>query len=311
MQQTIRPIPSSDKYEPGSPAWLRTITPSKVATICDASRFQDQYTLWHEMAGLIEPKKPDAKTQDQYNVGHAAELAARAYWLLSNPGWRVSATEVQYEHTGLGFPARATIDGRATRGAGRHKVVEYKTARDKYEFGDDGTDQVPDDYLIQVTTQQIFTGFTAEPANLVLWPDYGRPKIYTIPFDQDLADMILAACAEWHRSLQDGTPPSLNDTVTCYETVRRLHPAIDGTTVQVDHSDAAEYLNAIADAKSAEARARRLKSEMCAAMADAQYAAVGEIVVADRRVNKHGISLYPRPRALDQIAAASTSKDSQ
>lgn len=301
MHPTIRALTKADKYEPGSTEWLTTITPSKVPVILDRSRFQDSYSLWHEMAGLTIRPEPDAKTQDQYNVGHAAELASRVYWLLSNPGWRASPGEIQYEHTGFAFPARATIDGRATRGAGRHRVLEYKTARDKYEFGDDGTDQLPDDYLLQVTAQMLFTGFTSEPASLVMWPDYGRPQIYTIEFDAELGDMIINACTAWHQSLADRNPPPLNDTTTCYKTVKSLHPNVDGSTVQVTPAAAAEYLDAVADAKAADAKARLMKSLMSKEMGEAQYAAVGDVIIADRRPNKHGVSLYPRPRALDQL----------
>ncbi|MFD3812159.1 hypothetical protein [Rhodococcus sp. NPDC058639] len=103
--------------------------------------------MWHEMAGLVDPAPISQATQELFDYGHAAELAAREFWLRRNPGWRASQKEVQYHRTNLPgiWLAAATIDRRASRGSSR-KIVEVKTARDLEEFGDDGSGEIPIDY---------------------------------------------------------------------------------------------------------------------------------------------------------------------
>ena len=44
---------------PGSDEWLRRVTASKVPAILGVSRFKSQYTLWHEMAGLVDVERMD------------------------------------------------------------------------------------------------------------------------------------------------------------------------------------------------------------------------------------------------------------
>ncbi|NKS14640.1 hypothetical protein GS580_27650 [Rhodococcus hoagii] len=42
-----------------------------------------------------------------------------------------------------------------------------------------------------------------------------------------LADLIVEKAREWTATLAAGTPPDLDNTISCYETVRRLHPDIE------------------------------------------------------------------------------------
>lgn len=291
--------------EPGSPEWLRLITPSKVPAILGVSRWTSQYTLWHEMAGLVERKPASADQQDDWDYGHACEIAAREYWLWKNPGWRISRGEVQISNDALPFANLATVDLRASRGRAR-RCVEVKTARDLQEFGDDGSGEVPIDYAAQVLTQQLISRWR-DPANLVLWPQYGKPRIYTVEWNQELADIIVARCVAWEQSLRDGVPPDLDDSVTTYETVKALHPEIDGSTTELDPALAADYLRADAEAKASEKRARGLKTRVLDAMGHSQYAVVGNSKVARRQPNKYSISLVPNsktnPETLGEPAA--------
>jgi len=262
----------TDKAEPGSPEWLKLITASKIPSILGISRFKSQYTLWHEMAGNLEPEQIGKAQQDDFDYGHAAELAAGEYWKLRNPGWRLSPGEVQYTDIALPFGNAATIDARASRGTHR-RVVEKKTARDIYEYGDDGTGIVPIDYEAQIIFQQMVSGWL-DPADLVLWPQYGKPKIYHIEYKAHVAAAILSAVQKWNDSLANGVAPDLDDSISTYETVRRLNPKIDGTTVQLTPSLAAEFLQVDRDFEALEARRVGLKSKVLNEMGLAQHAEV-------------------------------------
>lgn len=255
---------------PGSDAWRKMLTPSKIPSVLAVSRFKSQFATWHEMAGLVEPAPIDADRQDLFDYGHAAEAAASVYWKRKNPGWRLSAGEVQFTRDDLPYPNAATIDGRASRGRKR-RVVEKKTARSLEEWGDDGSGVIPEDYAAQVIFQMFITGWH-DPADLVLWPQYGRPRIYTVEYNEALAAFIDAKARAWHQSLITGERPDLDDTVTTYECIRQMHPEIDGREVEVDPDLAIRYLEHVAEDKGVTKRLRGVKSELLDVMGQGETA---------------------------------------
>ncbi|WP_458681923.1 YqaJ viral recombinase family protein [Prescottella equi] len=287
----------TEKAAPGSPEWLQLVTASKIPAILGVSRYKSQFALWHEMAGNVEPEPINESKQDDFDYGHAAELAAAEYWRFKNPGWRLSRGEIQLRRDDLGFPAVATIDGRASRGQ-RRKAVEKKTARDLEEFGDDGTGEVPIDYASQIIWQQLVSGWH-EPADLVLWPQYGKPRIYAIEFRPKLATLIVEKATAWVESLKAGTAPELDNTISCYETVRRLHPDIErGREVELEPDLATRYLTLTADRKLLDSEERLAKSELLMAMGNAQYATCQGHRIADRRNGRgDNVSLYANTKS--------------
>ncbi|MGH7291580.1 MAG: YqaJ viral recombinase family protein, partial [Myxococcota bacterium] len=277
--------------------------PSKVPSILGISRWKSQYTLWHEMAGIIEPAPISEARQDDFDYGHACELAAREYWKFKNPGWRISQREVQIDNPDLPFPNLATIDLRGSRGATR-RVVEVKTARDLGEFGDDGSGEIPRDYAAQILMQMLITGWH-ETADLVCWAQYGKPRIYHVEWDGELAGAIVGLCAEWFASVVTRTAkPALDNTISTYETVKALHPDIDkGEEVQISPVAAYELLAADGRAKANESLLRGHKSALLDQMGRAHYAMVGDIKVADRRPHARGsVALVLATKNVDQIA---------
>lgn len=279
------------------------LSPSKGAAVLGVSRFDAPYALWHRTKGLIAPE-PD---KDIFRAGHAYEHTLAYLWRAANPGWQLSPGEVRFQRDDLGVPALATIDRRASRGRAR-RVVEFKIARSLEEWGDDFTDEAPADYLVQVTLQQLITGYTKYPAHLMVMGPYFKSHTYEIPFNQELADVILERCVSFWKSLDSDVPPPLDDTKATYECVRELHPDIDGREVQLDPELAAEYLTVDGQYKALEKRLRGLKSRVLAAMEKGQRAVVVDQKIADRRPNGKGsVSLYANtkldPTTIEGIAA--------
>ena len=283
------------KAVPGSPAWLKIVTASKIPSILGISRFKSQFSLWHEMAGTVTSEPIGKAQQDDFDYGHAAELAAAEYWRYKNPGWKLSRAEVQYTNDALGFPNAATVDARGSRGSKR-RGVEKKTARDLAEWGDDGTGEVPVDYTAQVIWQQIVTGWL-DPSDVVLWPQYGKPKIYTIAHDPVVAELILDRVREWNASLAAGIPPELDDSISTYATVRRLHPDIDDREVQLDPDLAHDYLTTVSEEKDVAKRLTGVKSRVLDAMAGARTAKAGGLLIATRSPHGKGIALKSNTKA--------------
>ena len=287
---------------PGTPEWRKTITPSKIPAILGQSRWQSQFALWHEMAGLVDPDPETEQRKKMFDAGHAFEKALAAIWLTENDGWQVSPDEVQI-HAGdrIGFPTFATLDRRARRGQA-YRVLEFKTARDLSEWGDDFTDDAPLDYILQVQWQMHVTGLTKWPAHLMVMGPFFQWHTYEIAYNPTLCSAVEERCAAWMHSLATSQRPDLDDSIATYECVRKLHPDIDGTTVQVDRGLALDYLEADAALKAAEKLARGAKSAFLDAMGQARYAHVGDVKVADRRPTRgEHAALYPNHKNYNLI----------
>lgn len=285
---------------PGSPEWQGIITPSKVAAILGVSRFESPYRLWHRMKGLVDPDPP----KDIFDIGHDYEPAAANRWLRKNPGWRLSRGEVQIvaDASQFGFPAAATLDRRGVRGRAR-RVVEFKTARHVEEWGDELTDECPEDYAAQVMAQMLITGWTKYPAHLLVLTAFFGDHVYEIPFDQDVAAWIVERCRAFWDSLAGDEPPDLDDTVATYECVRALHPEIDGSEIQYDAEAGWRVLQFAVDLKENERVLREAKTRLLDAMGNAQTAKVGDIKLADRRPNGKGsVSLYLATKNIHEIS---------
>lgn len=299
--------------QPGSAEWLRYMSPSKAAAVYGVSRWESARSLWHRMRGELPADDP----KDIFKVGHAWEPALRELWKLDNPGWRLSAGEVQVDAGDrFGFPLLATIDGRASKGRAR-KVVEKKTARKLEDWGDDFTeDGAPMDYVVQVWIQQLVTGWTKEPADLTVMGPYFRHHTYRIAFDADVATDIVDELGKFYRRLKDpAAAPELDDHVATYECVRKLHPDIDGTRVTVDGDLGRDYLGAVLDLRDAETRLRGLKTRILDAAGPAKYVDVetdrvdddGDPVLANIAYRKPGrggsVALTPiSEKAMEAIA---------
>ena len=292
----------ADPAKPGSPEWLGLVSASKIAAIVGLSRWESPYSLWHRMAGHLEPEEP----KDEFTVGHAFEPALAELWKSENLGWRLSRGEVQYFTDRFGFPAVATLDRRASRGRSR-RVVEFKTARSLEDWGDDFTDHAPDDYVTQVMWQMGVTGWTKHPAHLTVMGPFFRWHTYEIPFDQAVFDELVGQGRAFWDSLQAGAQPELDDTVPTYECVRELHPEIDGSEVVVPAELARGYLGTVEARKSFETAERAHKTRLLDAMGNAAIARTdGGLVVAKRTPGRgDSVVLRPTTKTLPLLQGAS------
>jgi phage recombination protein Bet len=287
---------------PGTPEHKVMISPSKVASILNVSRWESAYTLWHRMRGLIADQPP----KDEFDVGHDLESYAAARWRRKNPGWRLSAGEVQWvlPPDRLGFPAVCTVDRRASRGRAQ-RCVELKralTMSDLEQWGDDLTGDLPEDYAAQVTAQMLFSGLIKYDGHVVAIGPYYQDRVYEVEYRPTVAQWIVTECLQFWQSLRAKTVPPLDNSKSTYETVRELHPDIDGTTVAVDADLGMAVHNANADLSDAKKKLTGLKSQLLDAMGNAQTAVIGEpndknaLKVATRSPHASGsASLNPRP----------------
>lgn len=272
-----------DFIPPGSDQHGRLITASKVASILGVSRWESAFSLWHRMRGDIDSEP----TKDIYQVGLAFEMALAELWKLEHSGWRLSRGEVQFVTDKFGFPAMATVDRRAVRGK-RRRIVEFKIARDLGEWGDpDLSGDLPMDYVTQVIFQMMVSGITT-PADVVLMAPWFTHITYRVDYDEPIADWIAKECAEFWESLQTGDEPDLDNSVSTYAAVRKLHPDIDGTEIEVPAELIIQIKELGSEIGPLEDKRRGLKTQLLALMGNAQKALVNGESVARRQNGARG-----------------------
>lgn len=285
--------------DPGSPEHSRVISPSKVAAILGepndpVSRYESPYRLWHRLKGLVPPEPH----KDIFDMGHDIEAYAAARYRRANPGWLLSPDEVQahVDPAKFGFPAVATVDRRAVRGAAR-RVVEFKMARnltDMEAWGDDLKGELPDDYHAQVSALMLFTGWTSEPGHLYVVGPFFNERIYEVAYDRSFAAWIIDKCKRFYDSLAGDEPPELDNTVATYECLRALHPDIDpDATTVLGEAEAVEFVTARAELDDATARFNLARNRLVERMERDKRAEYEGVKIADRRPNSKGsVSFY-------------------
>lgn len=282
---------------PGRAGWLTTISSSKVPIILGLSPWSSPFALWHEMAGNVAKQEMD---EGRAKVGHYAELMLVPYWLAENPGWVCERTsELSYEQTftaDYGYPAVATVDAVAEGPDGERCIVECKTTNDMSHWGRPGElNSVPAHYYAQVVWQMGVSGIHQAQ---VIVEAFHRVEIHHVEWDAGMFDGMVAACADWWRSLQDGEEPALDDREATYATVRGLHPDIDpGTEHEISPQDAVALMDAKHTADNTDKHYEALKAQHMHAMGNAQTLTSQGERIATRYPGKYGVNFKLNPKA--------------
>lgn len=218
----------NDAPAPGTPAWRKIITASKIpAMIRDGETgqylglgYKPAFDLYMEMMGmwddLITPQQ-----QAMFDDAHDAEDYAVNVWKRANPGFtQFSRGEVAFTDDELPFPNLVTIDRLATAGKRRH-IIEVKRPRQPLDAPRDG-------WVAQVVFQMGVSGIYE--ADIVMVPVYGTPSIHPVVFDPELyAALVRDATHFWHL-LEAETPPDSEDSKlagTMYAQTPTTRDAID------------------------------------------------------------------------------------
>jgi putative phage-type endonuclease len=151
------------------------------------------------------------------------------------------------------------------------RLFEAKTSRTDQEWGRSGTDEVPHHYLLQVQHYLAVTGLlVADIAVLIGGNDF---RIFEVPADKELQNMILEGEVEFWSMVERGEPPSPDfDRPNIYDLVRKLYPGTDGRTLTAsdeDYQTLAEYRNNDEFAKGYAAKVERAKARLLDVMGEA------------------------------------------
>jgi len=240
------PVPL-DNFDPGSPAWMTKMTASKVAAVLGLSPWESRYSLWHRMAGLLEPELQD----DDMTRGHYLEPAV-AHWFADQHPDLIVGDGGPWQHPARDWQA-ATPDRLCYAGpvrdddAGPVALLEVKTSLYSDEWGEPGTDEIPPYYRAQVVWQMDTLGLSiAHVAVLLL--QAGRFAEYRVDYNPTEAEYIRDEAREFLNSLPGGPAeqvPSLDEHAATYAAVRKLHPDINPVDVDVPAWLARDYCAAV------------------------------------------------------------------
>ena len=226
---------------------------SDVAAIMGLSPWKTAYQVYREKRKEVEDWGGNSLT----DWGKRMEPAIRQ-WYSDKTGRDVRLPDKIMYHPQHPFML-ASLDGFTDDG----RVVEIKTARSGKDWGEPGTNQIPDYYAVQVHHYMTITGF--QVADIPVSIAGSSPSLYVVEADKEISEMIIEACAKFWERVQSGNPP---DPVTYADAVARFGKIkSDGSIIATT-----ELIEAIAGLK-------QLRAQL-GAMEDAEEAVKAKLIIA-------------------------------
>lgn len=222
---------------PGTDEWKKKLTASKIAAVVCKSPWTSKFALYAEMTGRYES---DPINPEILEMGNLLEPYVADWYALHNPGvqvreckkrgtpvWWVDSTDEDFAAT----PDRILVDkatGEVTA------LLEIKTARVASEWGEEGTDEVPEHYKLQALWQMRCTGvrtviFAVLHAGL-------RFATYCVEYDRDDVYELVDAATDFMDAVRTGRTPDYREepgAFSTYEVLRYYFPECNGEAVML------------------------------------------------------------------------------
>jgi len=184
-----------------SPAWHEArrqgVGSSDAPIIAGVAPWGDIRALYAEKPGI----GPQPEENEPMRWGRLLENAvAEGYTEIT--GNRLRRVNLIQRHPRYPFML-ASID-RAI--VGRKRLLEIKTSRFRSEeWGEPGTNQIPDHYAVQVQHQMAVTSY--READVAVLFSRSDLKLYTVPFDKPLVEGLIELEQAFWRHVTTQTPP--------------------------------------------------------------------------------------------------------
>ena len=260
--------------------WLKQrqsgIGGSDIAAICGLNQYKTPMQIWESK---VNPVQDEETSQPAYWGNVLEEVVAKEY--AKRTGYKVQRVNTQMRHPDFNFAIanidRAVInpdisgnvrwkDGKLTT----DRILECKTANGfaAKQWGEAGSDQVPDSYLIQCQWYLGITGASVcDLAVLIGGQDF---RIYTINRDDDLINDLLQQGAAFWELVKNNIAP---DPINYPEAVKKWATSDSSLSVQADDSliDDLEQIQSIkAQVKELEAQEDEIKARVVYALKEAE-----------------------------------------
>lgn len=295
---------------PDRAAWLaerRTgIGGSDIAALLGLSPYKTQVELWLDKTGRAPDIEPDADQAERMHWGTVLEdIVARHYaglrgvkiqrinTMLRHPAYPAALANIDRAVVTEG--SRARWDEAAARVLGADRILEVKTAhalaQGSADWGEPGTDQVPQHYWMQCQWYLAITGLPF--ADLAVL--FGGQKFseYTIHADAGLqADLLAEAQGWWQRHVIEDMPPQ----PTTEADARQLWRAHKAGVEKIVDADVARAVAELQQIKAQignektegtlEWRMQKLRDVICAAFGEAEVITHAGRKLATWKANK-------------------------
>lgn len=271
------------KLLPGSPDWLKVMSASKIPAMLGLSPWDSRYSLWQQMAGRITR---DDET-DVTRRGHYLEPALLAWFTDQHPGGNISKGAA-FAHVDRPWQT-ATPDGLLWTRSTRPEVtalIEAKTALKDWEWGQEGTDEIPPYHRAQVQWQMDTTGI--HRVHVVCLSTHFVFREYVVDYDPEDAAWLREQAEQFLASIAAGVEPDLDDSDHTYEAVKQLHPLIDGSEINLSPEVAVEWIHAARQKAVAERAFTAARTKVAAEMGNAAVATFGQVTYATRQSRSGG-----------------------
>lgn len=226
---------------------------SDVAAILGLSRYATPLSVYQEKRGEIEPQADN----DAMRWGRYLEPVVRQAY-ADETGNEVRVLDELVRHPANDFMI-ANLDGFVLPESGPRRVFEAKTSRTSEGWGEPGSDQIPQPYLLQVQHYMAVSGFTiADVAVLIGGSDF---RIYEVPEDLELQQMMIEAEDEFWQRVLKGEPPE----PVSYADVQARFGRSSKTNSVLAGDDVLQALQALRELKT-QAKNIELAEEQCKAV---------------------------------------------
>lgn len=263
---------------------------SEAAAAMGLSKYQSPLELYLVKRGEYEPEV-SREQRERMEFGSFLEpLILERYQNRVRPGGFTTRYPMLFSKTHQ-FCA-ATPDAIATSDKGTRWAVDAKctnhrmydpSGEDETAFGEDGSDQVPIDYLIQAQQQCFVLG--VDRVDFPVLFDATTLRIYTVWRDDSLIESMLAAEAELCRRIVAGDPPEPTMShSTTLELLKRTRPSRSWIVKEWSQDEASKWIELVmqkGQAKVMESILKELETEVYASFGEA-----GEAVFGDLRVRR-------------------------
>lgn len=176
------------------------------------------------------------------------------------------------------------------------RIVELKTARTADGWGEPGTDEIPEQYIVQVHHQMLVTG--AELADVAVLIGGSDFRVYNVPRNESLIDSLFVREREFWATVQGDAAPD-PDWAHAHtpRLIARMHGVADGSQVALPWEMAEEaivYRSLGEQIKTAEERRDVAKAKILHAMGDAAFGLLPDGSRCSRRlIRRRGFEVAP------------------
>ena len=166
------------------------------SAIMGVSKFKTPYQVYLDKLGEL-PEQPD---NDRMRYGRMQEPVIRQ-WYADTTGRSVTVPVGVVRHDKYSF-ILGSFDGLTDDG----RLLEIKTAQRGDEWGEPGTDEIPDAYMCQVQHYMMITGLPV--ADVVVSIGGKMPEIYEVPADKEIHELLVdRECGFWNDHVLKRVPP--------------------------------------------------------------------------------------------------------